>query len=195
MAGINSSSKPNTNYRLFQVGDDKLVQINSKQTINSDDVEAYQRITEISPSSQIVVVDGKDKDKDSTSLHAFSYPEMEELFAKPIQLEGDILSANFNADGSLLSIATSRNVLVYSFKLDEKKKKVHYEVIQTISDPVVRKAPGANFRFAKWVYLLFVKYITDIHNQDLEEVFILQDYILLQIPHLHKRKKVHALDS
>ncbi|TIC45522.1 WD40 repeat-like protein [Wallemia mellicola] len=149
LAGINSSQKPNNNCRLFQITQDKLEQIVAKQTIEGDNIEDYQRIAEISPSSQVVVVDGKTSEK-KTSLHAFSYPEMETLFDKAIIVDGDILSVSFSNDGALLAVTTSKSVLIYSFVYDEKKNKVTTKVLQTISDPLVQKTSGASFRFAKF---------------------------------------------
>lgn len=148
LAGINSSQKPNNNCRLFQITQDKLEQLVTKQTIEGDNIEDYQRIAEISPSSQVVVVDGKTSER-KTSLHAFSYPEMKTLLDKAILVDGDILSVSFSNDGALLAVTTSKNVLIYSFVYDEKKNKVTTKVLQTISDPLVQKTPGASFRFAK----------------------------------------------
>lgn len=149
LAGINSSQKPNNNCRLFQITQDKLEQLVTKQTIEGDNIEDYQRIAEISPSSQVVVVDGKTSER-KTSLHAFSYPEMKTLLDKAILVDGDILSVSFSNDGALLAVTTSKNVLIYSFVYDEKKNKVTTKVLQTISDPLVQKTPGASFRFAKF---------------------------------------------
>lgn len=125
------------------------MQEDARQTIYTDDVESYQRIAEMSPSAQVVVVDGKKKEKEGTQLHVFSYPEMQPLLEEPLHVEGDILSANFNSDGSLLAVATAKHVLIHKFKYDEKSKKVEFELAQTIGDPLIRKAPGASFRYAK----------------------------------------------
>ncbi|TIA93616.1 hypothetical protein E3P99_00035 [Wallemia hederae] len=150
VAGINTSTPPNTNLRLFNIDGDKLSLESKTQTIYSDDVEAYQRIAEISPSPThpIVVVDGKRKEKQESSfLHTLSFPQLKQL-NEPLQIQGDILSANFSADGALLAVATSKQVTVYAVESDEKKTVL--KEVQSISEPLIRKNPGGSLRYAKF---------------------------------------------
>ena len=154
-AGINGSdtSIKNENCRLFELLEGNLKQINAKQTITNDNAEVYQRIASISPSDHIVLVDGKDKESNHTYLHALSYPDLNSLLDKPLTFENvDILDSHFSSDGSVLAVTTAREVTVWKvsqspFKLTK---------VQTIGDPLVRKEPGASFRFARWDYVIIL---------------------------------------
>jgi len=108
--GINSVEErlvkgENENCRAFTISNSEIQLLNTKNTLPAGDMDDYQKVTVLSQDGTVVAVAG------SHDLTLLSYPTLMPI-AETIHTEKEIYDASLS--GTLLVIATTTNLLVYS---------------------------------------------------------------------------------
>ncbi|KAF9045909.1 WD40 repeat-like protein [Hymenopellis radicata] len=110
VCGINSTEElvargENENCRVFEVNDNKLSLLTKKGTLNTDNVEEFQKVSVLSQDGTVLAAAGP------KILHLLSFPLLVPL-ATAIETKSEIYDAAFS--GNTLVVVTIEELLVYS---------------------------------------------------------------------------------
>ncbi|KII95368.1 hypothetical protein PLICRDRAFT_48333 [Plicaturopsis crispa FD-325 SS-3] len=161
VAGINSTLEKlangeNENCRVFGIKENKLALIEKQGTLNTGDVEDYQKVTTLSPDGTLLAVAG------SKYLSLLAYPSLLPVAEALKVSQGEIYDATFSIGTSVkLLVATTTNLLLYavpsasstSKSKKGKQKEIplnQLELLETVALPTLPGGVGATFRAARY---------------------------------------------